>query len=76
MIPGVWIIAGTPISEPYPCRCQERPAWARECSAAWCPCAGRADPQTPDCCGWRFSPADHVMAKAAWDLKRHAEAAE
>lgn len=70
-----WIVARTPTAERYPCRCQERPAWARnkvnwECSAAWCPCAGRADPLEPDCCAWRRTPADVVIAKAAWDLKR------
>jgi hypothetical protein len=66
-----WIIAGTAASEPYPCRCHE--ARFGRCSAAFCPCAGRTDPQNAACCAWRFSPADHVMAMAAWQLKRHAE---
>jgi hypothetical protein len=70
-----WIVTGTTTTEPYPCRCKERPLWARgradwECSAAWCPCAGRSDPQEPDCCGWRRSPAEVVQAKAVWDLQR------
>ena len=70
-----WVVARTPSTEPYPCRCAERPVWARgkrdwECSAAWCPCAGRSDPQEPQCCGWRRTPADAVKAKAVWDLER------
>jgi hypothetical protein len=66
-----WIIAGTPTDEAYPCRCfTDRKPWVKECSAAWCPCAGRTDPQGPACCGHRFSPAAVVMAKAAWDLQR------
>lgn len=74
-----WIVARTPLGEPYPCRCHERPAWARrlatwECSAAFCPCSGRdPDGMPPECCSWRRSPADHVMAKAAWDLKKRQE---
>lgn len=71
----VWIVARTSNAEPYPCMCHVRPAHARtwktwECSAAWCACAGRPDPQEPDCCGWRRTPADAVMAKAAWDVKK------
>lgn len=66
----VWLIAGTSTSDPYPCRCRERPSWAKRCSPAWCPCAGRPDPFDPDCCGFRYSPEEVVMAKAAWELER------
>jgi hypothetical protein len=75
-----WIIAQAPEGPetPYPCRCNDRPDWAKgwkgwECSAAFCPCAGRSDPQEPDCCGWRRSPASVVQAKALWDLKKRQE---
>jgi hypothetical protein len=65
---GVWLIAGTPLDQPYPCRCSER--MGRECSAAWCPCAGRSDPQTRSCCAHRFGPAEHKEAMAAWRIRR------
>lgn len=74
-----WVIAGTPLSEPYPCRCKERPPHARhwkswKCSPAWCPCAGAVPLHgDPDCCGWHTTPADVVMAKAAWELRKRAE---
>jgi len=63
-----WIVAGTDTSRPYPCRCHERRG--RECSAAWCPCAGRSDwASTPrDCCSRRYGPADHVKAMAEWRI--------
>ncbi len=67
-----WIIAGTPVEDIYPCRCHER--LYRTCSAAWCPCAGRnPDGMPPECCSWRFGPQDHVVAKAAWELKKRQE---
>lgn len=72
---GRWVIAGTPLDEPYPCRCKERPAHARgwktwRCSPAWCPCAGAPTAGKPrDCCAYRVSPEAHVMAKAAWELE-------
>lgn len=66
-----WIVAGTDAADPYPCRCfTDRKPWVKECSAAWCPCAGRADPPSPACCGTWFRPRDVVVAKAEWDLKR------
>lgn len=69
---GRWLITGTALDRPYPCRCNERPAWAEECSAAWCPCAGRTDrdhlPAT--CCSWRYGPADHVEAMARWRAEK------
>jgi hypothetical protein len=36
-----WLIAGTPVTEPYPCRCDERKF--SKCSPQYCPCAGRVD---------------------------------
>lgn len=52
----VWVIAGTPVGEPYPCRCDELSPFGRvQCDTKWCPCFGRADTfGTPDdCCGRR-----------------------
>ena len=63
-----WIIAGTDASDPYPCRCHERKGMY--CSAAWCPCAGRPDPQGPQCCANRFGPAAHVAAMQEWRIKK------
>jgi hypothetical protein len=57
---GVWLVAGTPLDQPYPCRCGERRY--KECSAAWCPCAGRPDPPNSQCCANWYGPADHVRA--------------
>lgn len=54
---GVWLIAGTAVGQPYPCRCAER--GGRDCGRAWCPCWGRRDLATAgrilpwSCCGWR-----------------------
>lgn len=67
-----WIIAGTPLSALYPCRCHERRGKA--CSAAWCPCAGRSDPQGPGCCAHRFTAEDHLVALREWQAKRDAAA--
>jgi hypothetical protein len=66
---GVWLVAGTPVDQPYPCRCHERKG--RQCSAAWCPCAGRLPcdrPPNRDCCSYRFGPGDHVQAMAEWRI--------
>ncbi len=65
---GTWVVAGTPATEPYPCRCAERRG--SRCSAAWCPCAGRPDPQGPMCCANWFTPADHVKAMAEWRISK------
>jgi hypothetical protein len=76
----IWIVAGTPIGDMYPCQCHVRPAHARgwktwTCSPAFCPCAGHEPEGRPaDCCAWRVGPAEVVMAKAAWDLKKRMEA--
>lgn len=66
--PGVWAIAGTPVGEPYPCRCAERLGDA--CSAAWCPCAGRVDVLPAPCCSGRLGAAEHVEAQREWRIKR------
>lgn len=63
-----WIIAGTLTTDPYPCRCHERRG--RVCSPAWCPCAGRPDPQNATCCGHRFTPEDHLVALREWQAAR------
>jgi hypothetical protein len=65
---GIWLVAGTPVDQPYPCRCHER--LGKECSAAWCPCAGRPDPQGPRCCANWYGPEDHVAAMAAWRIEK------
>jgi hypothetical protein len=65
---GTWLVAGTPADQPYPCRCAER--LGRECSAAWCPCAGRLDPPGPGCCANWFTPADHMAAQEAWRIEK------
>ena len=42
---GVWLVAGTPIDQPYPCMCT-----APYCGAR-CPCRGRVDGPLPaQCC--------------------------
>lgn len=47
---NVWLVAGTPFGDPYPCMCYgNRPCGRR------CPCRGRADVDTmpPVCCARR-----------------------
>lgn len=58
---GRWLIAGTPTSEPYPCRCAES-RYGR-CSPMWCPCAARQDPPEAKCCGHRTTVEDVQRAK-------------
>ena len=65
---NTWIIAGTPVKDPYPCRCAER--LGPECSAAWCPCAGRKDPPNGRCCANWFGPAEHQAAMEEWRICR------
>lgn len=65
---GVWLIAGTRTDAPYPCRCHERRY--EQCSAAFCPCAGRRNPQNPACCANRYGPADVVIAARDWRIKK------
>lgn len=48
---GVWLVAGTPTAEPYPCMCRGQRGCTRHC-----PCRGRTDhlDQMPTvCCGRR-----------------------
>lgn len=61
---NTWLVAGTSILKPYPCRCE----YWREggCDATWCPCSGRTDVWNfpAGCCAWINTPA---VAKAAQD---------
>jgi hypothetical protein len=61
--PSLWLIAGTPGNQPYPCRCSE--ARYGRCSPKWCPCAGRTDLDDvpPECCAHHHTPA---VVEAAW----------
>lgn len=70
---GRWLIAGTPASEPYPCRCAER--LYDRCSAAFCPCSGRPDPQGPACCAHLNTPERAALAAAEWRLRKERERA-
>lgn len=62
---GRWLIAGTPIDEPYPCRCRN----AGRCySPRQCPCTGRPDPEAGGgdpqrCCGFRYPAGDPRTAR-------------
>lgn len=57
---GVWLIAGTPVDRPYPCRC-----WLGQPCGARCPCVGRTDAATMPvaCCARRA----HDTARRARD---------
>ena len=57
-----WIITGTPVDQPYPCRCHE--ARYGTCSPKYCPCVGRLDlVNLPEkCCAHRFGPDAYVEA--------------
>lgn len=68
---GPWLIAGTPIGEPYPCRCSE--SLYGKCSPLWCPCSGRSDPQGPLCCAVHNTPARWKEANTAYEMKRAAD---
>lgn len=67
---GPWMIAGTPVGQPYPCRCHE--SKFGRCSPLWCPCAGRPDIFPEPCCSGRFGPAEWKAANTAWEAKRRA----
>lgn len=58
---GVWLVAGTPATEPYPCRCR---SWG-VCSPKFCPCSGRTDyiNITTSCCAWSTNTPE-VAARA------------
>lgn len=70
---GTWLVSGTPVDQPYPCRCHER--LYSDCSAAFCPCAGRLDPPNSRCCANWFGPAQHMAAMAEWRAKKLREQA-
>lgn len=57
-----WIVTGTPVREPYPCRCHEAKYGA--CSVKWCPCVGRLDRENlPEmCCGQVWGPEAFMEA--------------
>lgn len=65
---GVWLIAGSKLGEAYPCRCHERKY--DQCSAVFCPCAGRNDPQTTTCCANRYGPAQVVQAGIDYRIRK------
>jgi hypothetical protein len=47
-----WLVTGTRVDDPYPCRCEER----RRCNPRWCPCANRTgvlDHLPETCCARR-----------------------
>lgn len=76
---GVWLIAGTPAGEPYPCRCGEPVRMAdgstyrpKTCSPAFCPCSGRLDPQGPECCAIFNTPERAAQAQAEYRRRRAA----
>lgn len=48
---GKWLIAQTPTTAPYPCRCRA----TSRCDPQWCPCNDRTDIETMPtiCCGRR-----------------------
>jgi len=67
---NVWLVAGTSVFAPYPCRCE---AWRAEgCSPLWCPCAGRVDVWNfpPSCCAWVHTPAVAKRAQDAYNAAR------
>lgn len=72
MTAGRWLVAGTPIDQRYPCRCD-----AGDCSPAWCPCAARADAEAMplSCCSRRTTPAQVAEARRAYDARRAAQRA-
>ena len=65
---GVWLIAGSKLGETYPCRCHERKY--DQCSAVFCPCAGRTDPQNAACCANRYDTAAVVQAGIAYRIRK------
>jgi hypothetical protein len=54
-----WVIAGTPIDEPYPCRCQAEFHFLQPhpCHPKDCAGVGRTDLDavTPGCCAVRYA---------------------
>ncbi len=68
---GPWLITGTPVTEPYPCRCGE--SRFGKCSPLWCPCSGRPDPAGPLCCAVHNTPARWKEANTAYEMKRAAD---
>jgi hypothetical protein len=76
---GLWLIAGTPVGEPYPCYCG-RPVTLADgrtftpdaCSPLWCQCSGRPDPQGPQCCAVFNTPERWKQANEEYQRRRAA----
>lgn len=66
---NVWLVAGTSVLQPYPCRCEP---WRGPCSPLWCPCAGRLDAWhwPAHCCAWVRTPAVAAAAQKAYSASR------
>lgn len=62
---GHWLIAGTPVADPYPCDCKTE-GHERRPASEWCACYGRTDLQNvgAGCCAARFA-GDPKAAAAA-----------
>ncbi len=70
---GSWLVTGTPVGEPYPCRCAERRF--SKCSAVFCPCAGRLDPPNAECCAHVNTPEKVVQEGIAYRIRKMRERA-
>lgn len=69
--PGRWLVTGTDMEDPYPCRCGEfgDDAWAH---AHRCACKGREDGMLmpPSCCGHIKPPADEAPPPTLGELRQ------
>ena len=72
---GRWLVAGTALEAPYPCRCAFITSGGT-CHPVYCPCAGRVDlDHVPaGCCGHRVRP--HHVAEATLQTNLQRAAAE
>lgn len=73
----VWLVAGTSIFDPYPCRCRRtiegpRDSWrggtefmGADCNPKYCPCSGRTDLEgmPASCCRRVHTPAVAAAAQ-------------
>jgi hypothetical protein len=68
---NVWLVAGTSLFAPYPCRCAPRRATGF-CDPTWCPCGGRLDVWNfaQGCCAWWATPAVAAAAQRAYSASR------
>lgn len=69
---NVWLVAGTSLLQPYPCRCKGGRGGRGSCSPLWCPCAGRLDVWNfpPGCCAWVHTPRVAAAAQDAYSAQR------